>query len=254
MHKRMVLALAALVGLSINLAWQGRAEAGCICPDITQVRTGDLRVTGARVVSQAWTVTSSSASVRLQLAELSTATRIEVMAAGVPAEEADGFLALAKANYTDGDDVRQRAKAPAGFALRAEVSSVKGSAFRERKLAWRVTEAAGSEASFTLSWQFPAAGADELPLERKSFIAAFCIDKGTKRAIRKRADGHLRVDFVLSSDMRTGMSLRIERDSLPISLCANKVVKRGRNAFEIRGRDNLEDKNGVLPILFSASI
>jgi hypothetical protein len=230
-----------------------RAEAGCICPPLTNVQVGDLVVRDATVRRQRWTVRSDQVKLELDLGGVSAATRIDVLAMGIPDDEYESFLELARLNREPGDDPKMEVAAGA-LRLTSKTTRRKKGDIREVRVAWTVAEAGSTEGSVMISWRLPLAGADELPQASKERMREFCIDASTARAMKKRVHGFHRVDVVISETMATELTLRIERHELPISLCASMVEKKDRNAFEIRGRENLKDRNRVLPILFAESI
>lgn len=143
--------------------------------------------------------------------------------------------------------------APASSTKRSTLKgtlSEEGSKVRAR---WAIGDVASGDVKVRLSWEIPTAGSDGSPTEPEQ-IAEFCIDAKTLRAIDREVVGWRRVDLVLSPAMASDLTLVIKRDRLPVSLCAKNVKKKDAHTFEIRGRKNLEDKRGQLPILFSATI
>jgi hypothetical protein len=212
------------------------ADAGCVCPDLTNVRVGDLKVSGATIKAQKWTVSNERIRVKLELTGVWATTTIDVLAMMVAEDEPTiDPHATAIAN---------------GKMLTATVESAENSV----RAKWRPGDVATGNVTVELDWMVPRAGADEV-VATKPRIAEFCIDAGTRKALAK-AHGFHRVDLALSSDMATRLTLRIDREHerLPVSLCAKGVKQVGKHAFEIRGRKNLQDKAGTLPILFGASI
>lgn len=238
----------AATALALLLPTARIAEAGCICPDVTNVRVGDLDVTGATVKAQRWTVSNARLELELELAQASAATTIDVLAMGVPENESQELVELLRANNRNADAYPQATATVGGTALTGAVTRRDGAV----RVAWKLGAGAKPDTTVKLAWSFPPAGADADPVA-KPLVEEFCIDSGTRKAL-KRADGYLRVDLVLSEDMAANLTLRVSRERLPISLCARKVKKLDKHVFEIRGRENLQDKHGVLPILFGETI
>lgn len=216
------------------------ARAGCICPDHETVRVGDLDVANATVVKQTWTVSSNRVELELELSGASARTAIDLLAAAVPASQG---MPLADPDVT---------AEVAGTELAVSQSKRVAGGEQRARATWKLAPSMRGSVTVDIAWNFPPAGADELPA-RGDRIAEFCIDRGTRKALR-RADGFLRVDLALSDDMATGLVLRVARESMPVSLCARDVAKRSPRLFEIKGREKLDDKAGVLPILFGAHI
>jgi len=228
--KRIVIA-----GMLIAALLQPRAvDAGCVCPDLTNVRVGDLVVANATIKAQTWTIASEHIEVKLQLTGVTAATTVDLLAMGVvPGESGTDPHATGTAN---------------GKQLTAAVSTTDG----KTRALWKPGSVVTGDVTLELAWDVPAAGADESPATKER-IKEFCIDAGTKKGLKK-ADGFHRVDVVLTPAMATDMTLRIVREELPVSLCAKNVKKLKKNVFEIRGRKNLQDQGGTLPILFGETI
>ena len=211
-------------------------EAGCVCPPVTNVRVGDLDVAGAVVTRQRWTIAPERVEVELVLAGASAATTIQVLASAVPKGESDPELDPRATATIDGTELIGRVSRADGIA----------------HVRWGLGTAAKRTVTVKLAWNSPHAGEDGDPLT-KARVEAFCIDAGTRKGL-ERAHGFLRVDLALSKDMASGFALRVARDRLPLSLCARNVKRVGKGVFEIRGRQNLQDRGGVVPILWGASI
>lgn len=164
------------------------ADAGCICPDLTNVRVGDLRVTNATVAAQRWTIANDRIEVELELRGATPATTIDVLAIGVPTGEMERLRELAGLNNT--------------------------------------------------------AGADPL--------ATASVDETELPVTVDSNDTGVRARWSLGAVAKGAVTVKL--DTLPISLCAKNVKKLGKQVFEIRGRGNLQDKRGVLPIMFGTTI
>lgn len=225
----------------------GTSFAGSLGANLTTVQVGDLKVSGAAIVAQTWTVGTTSVAVELRLRDASAKTTVDVLAIGAPAAEFADFKDLAKMNKEAGADPRATGTM-GGKPLGAPVVST-GPDVRAR---WQLGDGAAGEVTVALRWELPIAGQDEAPAAgaRK---AEFCIDAGTQKALKK-ADAFQRVDLQLSADMAQAATLRVLRGEMPISLCASNVKKAGPKVFEIRGRENLKDKGGLLPILFGVRL
>jgi hypothetical protein len=229
------------------------ATAGCLCAEITNVRVGDLKVENATVRAQTWKVSNNSAELELGLAGASAKSSFEILAVGVLSAEQANLMEFAKLNRDPGDDPQAKATL-AGADLQGAVSRQTSGDFQTVRVKWQLPASTSGDVIIKVAWPYPAGGADELPDASKSRIKEFCIDGGTRKAMKKKVHGYHRVDFVLSADMASKMTLQIARDTFPISLCADGVKKLGKDLFQIVGREKLKDRDGVLPILYSASI
>ena len=88
-------------------------------------------------------------------------------------------------------------------------------------------------------WGTPRAGSDGIPLTDKAFVAHYCIDAGTAKALRK-ADGyvsqHLRLNSAAYEGKQGVVIVRVEKPSedLAVSLCADGVKKTAKTLFEVK--------------------
>ncbi len=236
------------------------AFGGCLCPDLTKVQTGDLQINGGTLESQKWTVLEDRVELELKVSDVKKDFNLSVLGMGIQSSEYVELSKLAKANGSEAGNPKAKGEAN-GVALPApEVKQLRKGSAEEIRLTWRMGSAVASGSTLKLSWNLTAAGADGPAYSDPQLVQDFCIDAAMKKALtvkntnQSKYSGYLRVDLVISEAMAHAMVLQIQRFDGPISLCASNVKKTGKNSFEIGGRTNLQDKNGILPIMFARDI
>lgn len=238
-------------------AFQFDAWGGCLCPYLTKVQTGDLQISGGTLESQKWTIWEDRVELEAKVSGVTKDFQLSVLGMGILSSEYAEMKKLSAANLDEAGNPQAKGEAN-GVSLPApEVKQQRKGSNEEIRLHWRLPGGVNPRSTLKLSWNLTAAGADAPAYSEPKLVEDFCIDAAMKKALtvkntnQSKYSGYLRVDLAISEAMARAMVLEIQRSQGPISLCASNVKKTGKNSFEISDRKNLQDKNGVLPILFA---
>lgn len=217
------------------------AHAGAVSANHEVVETGDLRVEGANVETEAWLVDVSSYGPELSLKLRLKATSEAVAVSLTTKTSNDGVEAEIPvfAKVTIGPDVRSIASTPSRKVVekdtihrtRFELYSVKNGAEIELELTWSVPDGGPGD-----KWDFPAL--------RKTY----CLDAATEKAFRG-FDGATSVRLKFSAPSKTA-SLAIVR-SEPISLCGKGIRRVDEKSFVV---EDVKTLPAVVPILVARRI
>lgn len=231
--------LVASVGVLVTCLAPGLVRAGSIGADLSESEIGDLRLSGVAVSKQTWTLKSDGVELELELAA----------ATGGPLQ---GRLVLASGNKSDFEAwaavlAQYPMQAPSPAAFRADgkalvvdqkIESVPDGDWLRKELVFTLPAAQAGQ-RVRILWGTPRAGSDGIPLTDKAFVAHYCIDAGTAKALRK-ADGYVSQHLRLSSSAYEGKQgvviVRVEKPSedLAVSLCADGVKKTAKTLFEVK--------------------
>lgn len=236
--KRGPLCAAALgvIGTWLVPVW---AWAGSVGADLPESEIGDLRLSGAAVSKQTWTLRADAVDLELELSA-PTGGPLEgrlVLAAGVKSD-LEGWAKLVE-QYPQ-QAPRQAEFRAAGQPIRVAHKRERvpdGDWMREELVFTLPAAQAGQRVS--ISWGTPRAGDDGIPFHDKAFMAHYCVDAGTAKALKK-ADGYLSQHLRLSAAAYEGKQgvvlVRVEKPSaeLGVSLCAEGVKKTGKTQFEVK--------------------
>lgn len=230
---------AAALGVLVTWLSSDSARAGSIGANLPESEVGDLRLSGVAVSKQTWTLKADGVELEL---ELSAAT-------GGPMEGRLVLAAGAKSDFESwaGLVAQYPQQAPKQVEFRASGQPLHVAQKRERvrdgdwmreELVFTLPAAQAGQRVHIL-WGTPRAGDDGIPLNDKAFVAHYCIDAGTAKALKK-VDGYVSQHLRLSSAAYEGKQgvviVRVEKPSaeLFVSLCAEGVKKTGKTQFEVK--------------------
>lgn len=237
MNRRQI--CSAAFGVLVTLLWPVWAQAGSVGADLPESEVGDLRLSGAVVSKQTWTLQADGVELELELS-------------GAMTGPVEGRLMLAAGLKGDFEDWTslitqhpQQAPKPAtisaegkSLAVTQKVERVPDGDWLRQELVFTLPAAQAGQ-RVRIAWGTPRAGDDGIPLQDKAFSAHFCVDAGTAKALKK-ADGyvsqHLRLSTAAYEGKQGAVIVRITKQSaqLAVSLCADGVQKTSKTQFELK--------------------
>lgn len=229
----------AALGVLVSLLQPVWARAGSVGADLPESEVGDLRVSGAAVSKQTWTLQADGVELELALSE----TR---------AESVEGRLVLAAGPKGDFEDwtslvakYPKQAPKPAEFTadgkplrVTQKIEQIADGDWMRQELVFTLPSAPAGQ-RVRIVWGTPRAGEDGIPLVDKAFVAHYCIDAGTAKALKK-ADGyvsqHLRLSNAAYEGKQGTVLVRVTKPSLDlaVSLCADGIQKLSKTVFELK--------------------